>query len=139
MNYSVGVTGELVVFPEQPQWIRPAGPSRGRPRTRPRLAPNNPRPVPLSALAARVLGRRATRREGTKRKRSGRFAGVRVWPGHGGATGACVDAKPVWPLLEKQADGPLTFAVSIGPRARVVSPRCGWGGAAGRWRKGVSS
>src|SRR3954468_5476616 len=42
LDYIVGVTGELVVFTEQPQWVRPAKPSHGRPPTRSRLAPNGP-------------------------------------------------------------------------------------------------
>lgn len=112
LDYVVGVTGERVVFTEQPQWIRPAGPACGRPRTRSRLAPNNPQPVPLATVAARLLRRRVTWREGTKGKLSGRFAWVRVWPGHGWATGDCADAEPVWLLLEEQADGTLKFAFS---------------------------
>lgn len=112
LDYIVGVTGELVVFTEQPQWIRPAEPSRGRPRTRSRLAPNNPPPVSLSTVAARLPRRRVTWREGTKGKLSGRFAWVRVWPGHGWATGDCADAGPVWVLIEEQADGALKFALS---------------------------
>jgi SRSO17 transposase len=112
LDYIVGVTGELVVFTEQPQWIRPAKPSRGRPRTRPRLAPNNPPPVPLATVAARLPRRRVTWREGTKGRLAGRFAWVRVWPGHGWATGDCADAEPVWLLIEEQADGKLKFALS---------------------------
>jgi SRSO17 transposase len=115
LDYIVGVTGERVVFTEQPQWIRPAGPSRGRPRTRARLAPNNPQPVSLSAVAARLPRRRVTWREGTKRKLSGRFAWARVWPGHGWATGDCADAQPLWLLIEEPADGKLKFAFSNRP------------------------
>ena len=110
LDYIVGVTGELVVFAEQPQWVRPAGPSRGRPRTRPRLTPSNPRPVSLATVAAGLPRRRVTWREGGKGKLSGRFAWVRVWPGHGWATGDCADARPVWLLVEEQADGKLKFA-----------------------------
>jgi SRSO17 transposase len=112
LDYIVGVTGELVVFTEQPQWIRPAKPLRGRPRTRSHLAPNTPQPVSLATVAARLPRRRVTWREGTKGKLSGRFAWVRVWPGHGWATGDCADAEPVWLLIEEQADGKLKFALS---------------------------
>lgn len=112
LDYIVGVTGELVVFTEQPQWIRPVGPSRGRPRTRSQLAPSNPQPVPLATVAARLPRRRVRWREGTKGKLSGRFAWVRVWPGHGWASGDCADAEPVWVLIEEQADGKLKFALS---------------------------
>jgi SRSO17 transposase len=112
LEYIVGVTGESVVFTEPPQWIRPTQPSRGRPRTRPRLAPNNPPPVSLATVADRLPRRRVSWREGTKGKLSGRFAWVRVWPGHGWATGECADAGPVWLLIEEQADGKLKFAFS---------------------------
>jgi SRSO17 transposase len=112
LDYIVGVTGELVVFTQEPQWVRPAPPSRGRPRTRSRLAPGNAQPVPLSAVAAQVPRRKVTWREGTKGKLSGRFAWVRVWPGHGWATGACAGAAPVWLLIEEQGDGTLKYALS---------------------------
>lgn len=112
LDYIVGVTGELVVFTAQPQWVRPTRPSRGRPQTRPRLAPNNPPPVSLATVAARLPRRRVTWREGTKGKLSGRFAWVRVWPGYGWATGDCADAPPVWLLIEERADGTLKFALS---------------------------
>ena len=59
--------------------------------------------------------RRVTWREGTKGKLSGHFAWVRVWPGHGWATGDCADAQPVWLLIEEQADGKLKFAFSNVP------------------------
>lgn len=110
LEYVAGVTGELVVSPEQPRWIRPARPSRGRPRTRSRLAPNNPRPVSPRAVAARLPRRRVAWREGTRGKLSGRSAWVRVWPGRGWATGDCADAGPVRRLIEEPADGTLTFA-----------------------------
>jgi SRSO17 transposase len=120
LAYLVGVTGELVVFTEEPQWVVPTKAARGRPQTRPRLAPGNPRPVALSAVAARLPRRKVTWREGTKGKLSGRFAWVRVWPGHGWATGACAESAPVWLLIDEQADGALKFAVSNLPR----STRC---------------
>lgn len=112
LDYIVGVTGELVVFTQEPQWVRPAPSLRGRPATRFRLAADNARPVPLSTVVAQVPRRRVTWREGTKGKLSGRFAWVRVWPGHGWATGACAGAAPVWLLIEEQGDGQLKFALS---------------------------
>jgi SRSO17 transposase len=112
LEYIVGVTGALVVFTRPPRWVRPTRPSRGRPQTRAQLAPNSPPPVPLSAVAAQRPRRKVTWREGTKGALSGRFAWVRVWPGHGWATGACADAAPVWLLIEEQADGTLKFALS---------------------------
>lgn len=125
LTYIVGVTGDLVVFTEEPKWDRPTAPERGRPRTRPRLAASNPRPVALGELAGRAQRRRVSWREGTKGKLSARFAWVRVWPGHGWATGACADAKPVWVLIEEQADGKLKFAFSNLPSgtSRVAAVR----------------
>jgi SRSO17 transposase len=112
LSYVVGVTGDAVVFTQPPQWVAPGRTSNGRPRTRPRLAPDNPRPVALSTLAQRARRERVCWREGTKGKLSGRFAWLRVWPGHGWATGDCADAKPVWVLIEEQGDGTIKYAFS---------------------------
>ena len=112
LSYVVGVTGDVVVFTHPPQWLPPAHAGNGRPRTRPRLAPNNPRPVALSVLAGRVRREPVCWREGTKGKLSGRFAWLGVWPAHGRATGECADAKPVWLLIEEQADGTIKYAFS---------------------------
>jgi SRSO17 transposase len=128
LKYIVGVTGDVVVFTGEPEWDRPdAGDSgRGRPRKRPRLAASSPRPVALSVLAERVERHRVNWREGTKGTLSGHFAWVRVWSGHGWATGECADAKPLWLLIEKPGeDGPLKFAFSNLPAgtSRVAAVR----------------
>src|SRR3954468_3935385 len=47
LHYIVGVTDEMVVFAEEPRWIAPESGARGRPRTRPRLTDDSPRPVSL--------------------------------------------------------------------------------------------
>lgn len=115
LTYIVGVTGDFVVFTEQPKWDQPKTdkPGQGRPRTRPQLAANSPRPMALSELAQRVRRQCVSWREGTKGTLSGHFAWLRVWPGQGWKTGDCVDAKPLWLLIEKQGeDGPLKFAFS---------------------------
>lgn len=113
LTYMVGVTGDFVVFTEQPQWDRPPAAGRGRPRTRPRLAATSPQPVTLSALAEKIPRGRVTWREGTKGQLSGDFAWLRVWPAQGWATGAGADARPLWLLIEKQGeDGPVKFAFS---------------------------
>lgn len=112
LHYVVGVTEDFVVFTEEPRWLRPVRGRNGRPRTRPRLAADHPRPVALAALATRVQRERVTWREGTQGMRSARFAWLRVWPASGWATGACADARPVWLLIEEQADGKLKYAFS---------------------------
>ena len=116
LKYIVGVTPDIVVFTEKPTWDHPdAGTSggRGRPRKRPRLAASNPRPVAVGVLAERAPRHRVGWREGTKGTLSGHFAWVRVWPAQGWATGDCVDAKPLWLLIEKQGqEGPPKFALS---------------------------
>jgi SRSO17 transposase len=106
------VTGDFVVFTQKPQWLPPVRPGNGRPQTRPRLAPGTPRPVALNALAQQVRRKWISWREGTRGKLSGRFAWLRVWPGHGWATGACADAAPVWLLIEEQAGGAIRYAFS---------------------------
>lgn len=110
LHYLVGVTGEMVVFPEKPIWQDPVakkpGPG-GRPAIRKKLAEASPRPMTLKGLAATT-----TWREGTKGKLSGRFAWLRVRPASGWATGECCDAEPVWLLIEEQGDGQIEYAVS---------------------------
>ncbi|HEV2084359.1 MAG TPA: IS701 family transposase [Gemmatimonadales bacterium] len=129
LSYIVGVKPDIVVFTRKPTWEQPAArkaAGRGRPRTHPRLAADNPRPVALSELAERTPRQRVRWREGTKGMLSGHFAWVRVWPAHGWATGDCADAAPVWVLIEKQgADGPLKFALSNLPSgtSRVAAVR----------------
>lgn len=110
--YVAGVTDEAVVFPDPPAWDRPAARTRGRPQTNPQLRPGSPRPVRLRDLAARTPLVRVTWRAGTKGAMSGRFAWVRVWPGFGWKRGECVDAAPVWLLIEEQADGEIKYAFS---------------------------
>lgn len=125
LRYMVGATGELVAFAAEPTWDRSDTSGPGRPRTRPRLAPGSPPPVPLSELAGRLPRRKVTGREGANGMLSGRFARARVWPGHGWATGECADAGPVWVLLEEQPDGALKYALSNLPRdtSRIAAVR----------------
>ena len=112
LHYVVGVTDEMLVFTEEPRWIEPTAATGGRPRTRPRLAEDAPRPVSLKELAARTPRRKVTWREGTKGPMWGRFAWLRVWPGGGWDTGQCAGAEPHWLLIEEQADGKLKYAFS---------------------------
>jgi SRSO17 transposase len=112
LKYIVGVTEDLVVFTDRPRWVEPTRAGRGRPRTRPRLAADNPRPVAVGELAGRIRRRKVTWREGTKGALAGRFGWARVWPGQGWSTGACAGAEPIWVLIEEQADGQLKYAFS---------------------------
>jgi SRSO17 transposase len=112
LQYIVGVTDEMVVFTEAPEWIGPKAATGGRPRRRHRRAEGSPRPVCLRELAGRTPRRKVTWREGTKGPMSGRFAWPRVRPGHGWATGDCARAGPIWLLIEEQADGELKYAFS---------------------------
>jgi SRSO17 transposase len=112
LSYIVGVTGDFVVFTEQPRWNPPGPPGRGRPPSRWRLSAESAPPVSLEELTKRTRLRRVTWREGTKGKLSGRFAWLRVWPGQGWQTGDCANAGPIWLLIEEQADGKLKYAFS---------------------------
>jgi SRSO17 transposase len=112
LSYVVGVTADLVVFPDRPTWVAPQPATGGRPQTRYQLADGNPPPVSIGELAGRLRLRKVTWREGTKGKLSARFAWVRVWPGHDWRRGGCADADPVWLLVEEQADGQLKYALS---------------------------
>jgi SRSO17 transposase len=122
LSYAVGVTGELVVFTQQPLWdvAKPPGRAGGRPGTRPRLAEGSPQPIALSELAKQVKLRRVTWREGTKGKLSGRFCWLRVWPAGGWRTGECAGKGPVWLLIEEQADGTIKYALSNLPEGTGV-------------------
>jgi SRSO17 transposase len=110
--YMAGVTADHVVFPKQPRWAVSPANGRGRPPTRRYLAADNPPPVALQELAKQLRLRKVTWREGSKGKLSARFAWLRVWPGHDWQHGSCADARPVWLLVEEQADGQLKFAFS---------------------------
>ena len=113
LSYIAGVTPEMVVFTEEPRWDWPEErPIRGRPRSRPRLAEDNPRPVSLKTLAERLPRRKLTWREGTKGKLSARFSWVRVWPGQDWAEGGCAGADPIWLLIEERSDGQIQYAFS---------------------------
>jgi SRSO17 transposase len=122
LSYAVGVTGDLVAFTRQPRWEVPGPPGggAGRPRTRPRLAEGEPQPIALSELAKQVKPRRVTWREGTKGKLAGRFAWLRVWPGHGWRTGDCASKGPLWLLIEERADGEIKYALSNLPEGTGV-------------------
>ena len=83
LPYAVGVSSTVTVFPGTPALIGPrATPGRGRPRTRPTLAPGvEPQPVAAVAAAApwRTI-RWRNRREAREWRAS--FAAVRVTPAH---------------------------------------------------------
>jgi SRSO17 transposase len=112
LHYVVGVTADLVVFPDRPTWVAPQPATGGRPQTRHQLADGSPPPVPIGELAGRLKRRKVTWREGTKGKLAARFAWVRVWPAHDWRQAKCANADPVWLLVEEQADGQLKFALS---------------------------
>ena len=111
--YIAGVNPEPVVFTEEPRWDWPAGRStRGRPRKRPHLAQDSPRPVSLKSLAECLPRHQVTWREGTKGKLSAKFARVRVGPGQDWAHGAGAGAEPIGLWIEERADGQIRYAFS---------------------------
>jgi SRSO17 transposase len=110
--YLAGVTSESVVFAEEPRWEPPTASPKGRPRTKPRLAEEGPRPVGLGELARALPRRKVTWREGTKGGLSGKFSWVRVWPAQGWQRGDCAGAAPHWLLIEERADGEIQYAFS---------------------------
>jgi len=112
LSYIVGVTGDMVVFTEEPRWVEPEPSRGGRPRTRPRLAEDAPRPASLKDLASRLPRPEMTWRRGTKGDLTGRFSWTRAWPAQGWATGDCAGADPIWLLIEEQADGTIKYAYS---------------------------
>ena len=111
LRYVLGVTGEMVVFTEEPRWQAPEPSGGGRPRARPRLVQGSATAQSLRAVAAQTPRRKVTWREGTKRPLSARFAWVRVWPAHGWATGDCAGQESIWLLIEEEADGTLKVRV----------------------------
>jgi SRSO17 transposase len=121
LPYLVGVTGEAVVFTQEPRWqMPPPGRRDGRPQTRPRLASDGPQPIALKELAKAVKLRKVTWRQGTKGKLSGRFAWLRVWPASGWQTGQCPGKGATWLLIEEQADGPIKYAFSNLPEGTGI-------------------
>jgi SRSO17 transposase len=112
LHYVVGVTEDMVVFTEEPCWVEPEPSRGGRPRTRPRLAEDAPRPESLKELASCLPREEMTWRRGTKGDLTGKFSWTRAWPGQGWATGDCAGADPIWLLIEEQADGTIKYAFS---------------------------
>jgi SRSO17 transposase len=112
LSYVVGVTGDMVVFTEEPRWVEPEPSRGGRPRTRTRLAEDAPRPASLKDLASRLPREEMTWRRGTKGDLTGQFSWTRAWPAQGWATGDCAGAEPIWLLIEEQADGTIKYAYS---------------------------
>ena len=112
LHYVLGVTGEMVVFTEEPRWQAPGPSGGGRPRQRHRLVEGSARAQSLRAVATQTPRRKVTWRAGTRGPMSARFAWVRVWPAHGWATGDCAGEEPLWLLIEEQADGTLKYAFS---------------------------
>ena len=66
----------------------------------------------LKNLAAKLPRCKVTWREGTKGRMRARFTWVRVWPAGGWATGDCKNSKPLWLLVEEQADGTIRHPFS---------------------------
>lgn len=110
--YILGVTGEMVVFAQQPRWQAPGPSGGGRPRRHHRLDKDGPQPLSLRAVAAQTALRKVTWREGAKGPMAGRFAWLRVWSAHGWATGDCAGEEPLWLLIEEQFDGTIKYAFS---------------------------
>ena len=112
LHYVLGVTGEMVVFTEEPRWQAPGPSGGGRPRARHRLVQGSATAQSLREVAAQTPRRKVTWRGGNKGPMSARFAWVRVWPAHGWATGDCAHEEPCWLLIEEEAGGTLKFAFS---------------------------
>src|SRR3954471_14845466 len=68
LHYVVGVTSDLVAFPDRPAWVPPPPAPNGRPQTRYRLADGSPPPVGVGELATRLKLRKVTWREGSQGK-----------------------------------------------------------------------
>ena len=112
LHYLLGVTGEMVVFTQEPRWQAPGPSVGGRPRQRPRLVKDSATAQSLRAVAASTPLCKVTWREGAKGPMAGRFAWRRLWPAHGWATGDCAGEEPVWLLIEEQPDGTIKYAFS---------------------------
>ena len=112
MHYVLGVTGEMVVFAQEPRWQAPGPSGGGRPRLRHRLVKGSATAQSLREVAANTPLRKVAWREGTKGPMSARHAWVRVWPAHGWATGDCAHEEPIWLLIEEQPDGTIKYAFS---------------------------
>jgi SRSO17 transposase len=121
LYFVAGVTEDLVVFTAPPSWILPAPAGRGRPRTRPQLAEDHPRPESVQALGQRLLRQPLSWRAGTKGALAAQFSWVRVWPAHGWESGDCAGAEAVWLLIEEPADGQLKYAFSNLPAETPLS------------------
>ena len=112
LHYVLGVTGEMVVFTQEPRWQAPGPSGGGRPRQRSRLVAGSATAQSLREVAAQTPRRKVTWRAGTKGPMSARFAWRRVWPAHGWATGDCAHEEAIWLLIEEEASGTIKYAFS---------------------------
>ena len=103
LPYAVGISSHLTVFATRPRLVRPEPTSRGRPRTRWRMA----RPIVPIAVRALITQlppsawRRVTWRNGRQPQRHARFTAVRVTPAHDWRHGRL--APEIWLLCEEEA------------------------------------
>lgn len=103
LAYAVGVSSTLTVFLGTPALISDPRPGRGRPRTRPRLAPGVQAQA-LSALAAAAGEWRVVSwRNGTQAPWRARFWRCRVTPAHDWRRRRL--APEVWLLCQRDVDG----------------------------------
>jgi SRSO17 transposase len=112
LRYVTGVPNDCLLFPKEPRWVHPPCRRRGMTSRRWVLAPNEPAPVSVEAVARDLKLRRVSWRQGTKGKLSARFGWVRVWPGQDWKKGYCAHADPLWLLVEARDDGQVQYALS---------------------------
>ena len=139
LSYVVGVTGDMVVFTEEPRWAEPEPSRGGRPRTRPRLAEDAPRPASLKDLASRLPRQEMTWRRGTKGDLAGKFSWTRVVAGAG--LGHRRLRRGRADLAADRGAGRRDDQVCLlepGGRDDRGSGACCCGGVAGRWSRDIS-
>ncbi len=86
LAYSVGVPSDVKVFAKPPRWVEPTTNSFGRPKKRPRLAGNSPKPRTAAEIAAstpKSSWKKVTWRKGTKGPLAAEFLALRVTPSRG--------------------------------------------------------
>jgi SRSO17 transposase len=104
LAYVLRVSDGVVVWPPGTPFRIPGRPSIGRPTTIER-APRDTAPEPLAAVAATLVHRRITWRDGSRGRQASRFAAVRVRTAHGHRHGTGPGPE-VWLLSEWPAGEP---------------------------------
>lgn len=125
LRYAVGVSSDVGVFTEEPEWVEPRIRRRkraiGRHPCVPRLA-RHCRSVSVVDAAKDLPVRQCAWREGTKGKLRRRFGRTRVWPARGAYKSHCLGdlEQEQWLLVEERHGGRRYYLSNFPESAALI-------------------